>query len=76
MMDDDECGEVGGMSGREKTCSSDALSTTNPILPDLVSNLCRCGGKPVTKFLSYVTAIFQLKYYIYLMSFLNVAKAK
>jgi hypothetical protein len=38
----------------EETCSSAALSTTNPISLDPG----RRGGKPVTKSLSYVTAYY------------------
>jgi hypothetical protein len=40
----------------EKTCPSATLSATNPIWPDLGSNLGRRGGKPATNRLSYGTA--------------------
>jgi hypothetical protein len=30
MIDDGECGAVGGMKYSEKTCPSDILSTKNP----------------------------------------------
>jgi hypothetical protein len=55
-------GEIGGMIGREtpkyseKTCSSAALSTTNPTCCPY-ANLGRRGGKPATNRLSYCTAI-------------------
>jgi hypothetical protein len=43
MIDDDECGEVGGLIGGkpkylEETCPSAALSTTNPTWHYLGSN--------------------------------------
>jgi hypothetical protein len=53
-MDDDECGAVGGMSGRgnrstrTKTCPTATLSTTNPTPRHLGSNTGRRGGKPTT----------------------------
>jgi hypothetical protein len=51
MINDDECGAVGGMSGRrelkysEKTYPSATLSTTNPTWHNLGSNLGRLGKK-------------------------------
>jgi hypothetical protein len=51
MIDEDECGVVGGMIGkgsqstRRKTCPNATLSTTNPTLPDLGSNSDRRGKK-------------------------------
>jgi hypothetical protein len=40
----------------EQTCPNATLSTTNATWPDPGSNLCHCGGKPVTNHLSYGTA--------------------
>jgi hypothetical protein len=40
----------------EETYPSATMSTTNPTLPDLGSNLGSHGGKPVTNRLSYGTA--------------------
>jgi hypothetical protein len=63
MMDDDECGALDGMIDRETEVLAENLphcrylSTINPTLPDLGSSQCRCGGKPATNRLSYVTAI-------------------
>jgi hypothetical protein len=61
MVDDDECGAVGGMRiGRgkpkysEKTCSSATLFITNPTWPYLASNPGRRDGKLATNRLSYV----------------------
>jgi hypothetical protein len=51
MMDDDECGAVGGMidGGKpkysERTCPTATLSTTDPTWPDLGSNAGCHGGK-------------------------------
>jgi hypothetical protein len=62
-MIDDECGAVGEFTiGRgnkylEKTYSSATLSTTNPTLLDLGSNLGRHSGKTATKRLSYGTTL-------------------
>jgi hypothetical protein len=42
--DDDECGEIGGMLGREETCPSAAMSTTNPTWPDPGSNQAAAVG--------------------------------
>jgi hypothetical protein len=63
MDDDDECGAVGGMSGkgnqstRRKPAPSSALFPTNPRGPDPRSNPSRRSGKPATNCLSYGTAI-------------------
>jgi hypothetical protein len=63
MMDDDECGAVGGMSDREdrstrrKTCPSAALSTTNPTWPDTGSNPGRSPRKQSSNRLSYLRHI-------------------
>jgi hypothetical protein len=65
MMDDNECGTVGWMSGRgnskysEITCLSAALFTTNPTLPDPGSNPGRRGEKQTTNRLSYGAAVQQ-----------------
>jgi hypothetical protein len=62
MIDDGDCGAVGGLKVdnetkySEKTCPSATLSTTNPTWPDLGSNPGCCSGKPATNLLSYVTA--------------------
>jgi hypothetical protein len=63
MVDDDECGAVGGMRiGRgkpkysEKTCPSATLSTRNTTWPDLGSSPDRRGGKPARNHLNYGTA--------------------
>jgi hypothetical protein len=67
MIDEGECGAIGGMKiGRgslstwKKTCPSATLSTTNPTRPDLG----RCSGKPATNCLSYGTALFTTITYI------------
>jgi hypothetical protein len=64
MIDDDDCGAVGGMRiGRgkpkysEKTCSSANLYSINPTWLDVGSNPGRAGGKPATNRLSYGTAL-------------------
>jgi hypothetical protein len=52
MMDDDECGTVDGMICKgepkysEKICTIASLFTTNPTLPDTVSNPGRRRWKP------------------------------
>jgi hypothetical protein len=62
MMDDDECGAVGGM----KTCPIATLPTTIPTGPDLGSNPRRRIGKPAANLLSYGTASLYIIYiYIY-----------
>jgi hypothetical protein len=67
MVDDDECGAVGGMIiGRgnrvlEKTYPSTTLSTTNLTLIDLDSNKGRHGEKPATNRLSYGTAFLVVR---------------
>jgi hypothetical protein len=54
MIDDGDCGAIGGMkifrgnrSTRKDTCSSSTLSITNPKLPEPGSNQGRHGGTPV-----------------------------
>jgi hypothetical protein len=50
-------GEFGGMKiGREKTCPSATLSTTNPTWQNPGLNQGRRGGKPTTNRLSYGAA--------------------
>jgi hypothetical protein len=62
MMDDDECGAVGGMlnrqnrSTRRKLSPAAALSTTNPTWSDLG----RCGGRQANDRLSYGVALTML----------------
>jgi hypothetical protein len=58
MIDDDECGAVGGMKiGRgnrgKKPYPSAIVSTTNSTLLDMVSNPGRRDGKPANNRLSY-----------------------
>jgi hypothetical protein len=60
MIDDGDCGEVGGIEiGRrkpkysEKTYPSATLSTANLTWADMGSNPGRRGGKPATNLLSY-----------------------
>jgi hypothetical protein len=62
MVDGDECEAISGMkAGRgkqkysEKTCPTDALSTTDPTWFDPGWNPDRRGGKPATYGLSYGT---------------------
>jgi hypothetical protein len=59
MIDEGDCGAIGGMkisrgnrSIREKTCLNTTLSTTNPTYPDPATN----PSKPATNRLSYGTA--------------------
>jgi hypothetical protein len=63
MIDDDDCGVVGGIKigkGKpkysEKTCPSATLSITNTTWSDPGSNPCRRGRKPATNRLSYSMA--------------------
>jgi hypothetical protein len=63
MIDEDDCGAIGGMkigrgnrSTRKKTCPSATLSTTNPAWLDTGSISGRRGGKPATNRLSYGAA--------------------
>jgi hypothetical protein len=63
MIDDGECGAVGGMrigggirSTRRKSVPNASLSITYPTWPDPGSNPGRCCGKPETNRLSYGTA--------------------
>jgi hypothetical protein len=62
MIDDDECGAVGGMivKGKqkysEKTCSNAALHTINPTCSDSGSNPGRRAGKPVANRMNCRTA--------------------
>jgi hypothetical protein len=69
MIDDDECGAVGGRgnrSTRRKPAHSATLSTTDPTWSDLGSNPgCRHGGKPATNRQSYGTA-FSIVYFLFL----------
>jgi hypothetical protein len=57
MIDDGDCGAIGGMkSGRENQSTRRkpaTLPTTNPIWPNRGSNPGRRGGKPATNRLSY-----------------------
>jgi hypothetical protein len=57
--DDGEIGVIigrGNLSTRRKTCPNAAWSTTNPTYcPE--ANQGRCGGKPETNRLSYVTDV-------------------
>jgi hypothetical protein len=64
MIDDGDCGAIGGMKigkGKpkysEKTCPSATLSTKNTTWPDPGSNQGRHDGKPATNRLSYDTAL-------------------
>jgi hypothetical protein len=64
MIDEGDCGVIGGMKivqGKpkysEKTCPSAILSTTNPTWPDPAANPGRRGGKPATNRLSYGAAL-------------------
>jgi hypothetical protein len=52
IIDDDDCGAIGGMQ-IGKTCPSVTLSTTNPTWPDPGSNPDRRGGKSATNCLIY-----------------------
>jgi hypothetical protein len=61
MMDDGDCGEIGGkLAGETEVLGENllnaTLSTTNPTWPDPGSNPGRHGGKPATNRLSYDTA--------------------
>jgi hypothetical protein len=62
IVDDGDCGAVGGMriwQGKpkysEKTCPSATLSSTDPTWPDQGSNTGRCGRKPAINRLNYGT---------------------
>jgi hypothetical protein len=63
MMDDDECGVLGGMLGRgnwskrRKPVPRAALSTTNPTRPHARSNPGHRCGKRASNLLSYGTAL-------------------
>jgi hypothetical protein len=46
LMDDDQCGAIGGMLARETDLLGEGLFTTNPTLSDLVSNPSCHIGKP------------------------------
>jgi hypothetical protein len=56
MIDDDDCGAVGGMKIGMGNRSTATLSTTNPTSPDLGSNTGRRGEKPATSHLGYGAA--------------------
>jgi hypothetical protein len=62
MIDDGDCGAIGGMqlAGETEVLGENLpqchLSTTNPTLSDPGSNQGRRGGKPATNRLSYGTA--------------------
>jgi hypothetical protein len=63
MIDGDDCGAVSGMNSSKETrilggksAPNAALSTTDPILFDLASNLGRHIGKSATNGLSFGTA--------------------
>jgi hypothetical protein len=57
MMDDDECGAIGGMLG--------TLCTTNPLLPEQGSNPSRRDGKSVTNRLINDTAALVLGWILF-----------
>jgi hypothetical protein len=64
MIDDDECGTMGGIKigrGNRSICPSATLTTTNPTWPDMGLNTGRRDGKPVTNRLSYDTTNIQLR---------------
>jgi hypothetical protein len=69
MIDEGDCGVIGGMKDwqgkpkySEKTCPSAILSTTNPTWPDSGANPGRRGGKPATNRLSYGAAFLCFTY--------------
>jgi hypothetical protein len=64
MIDDGDCGQIGGMkidrgnlSTRRKPTPASLLSTTSPTWLDPGLNPDRRGGKPATNRLSYGTAL-------------------
>jgi hypothetical protein len=63
MIDEGDCGAIGGMkigrgncSTRRKPAPGTTLSTTNPAWPDPGSNPAHHSGKPATDRLSYGAA--------------------
>jgi hypothetical protein len=63
MIDNGDCGAVGGMrigkgnrSTRKNPCPSATLSTTKVTRPDLGTNTGYCGGEKATNHLGYSTA--------------------
>jgi hypothetical protein len=56
MIDEGDCGSIGGIKRKKKTSPSATLSTKNPTWADPGSNPGCRGGKPVTNRLSYGAA--------------------
>jgi hypothetical protein len=61
MIDDGDCGAIGGMKIGRETCPSTTLSATNTTCLDSGSNPDLRGGKPATNRLSYGAALMNCK---------------
>jgi hypothetical protein len=63
MIDNDECGAIGGMRiGKGSRSTQRKPATTNPTCPDLGSNPGHRCGNPATNPLSYGTALDEAKF--------------
>jgi hypothetical protein len=77
MIDDGDCGGIGGMRiGRENQSArrklpSATLSTTNPTWHDPSSIPARRGGKPATNRLSYGAAMYRISLNCYKLMYMT-----